>query len=197
VNWGDAKSLDLLQEAYFGLIKAAEKFDPKRGYTFSTYARAWVHRAVSRYYIDTMSVIRVPESSASEIFYYRKHGRARNENVAKWVYACSESASKVYTMTSLDRLALNEEGTPILDCISETQNLTYSSGEKQTFNYDYCHGIMDNLGIDKEMQQLIMSYAKSGNIDSALYSFKVRNKTESRKAIRKNIAMIKEYVGAQ
>jgi hypothetical protein len=100
-------------------------------------------------------------------------------------------------MTSLDRLALNEEGTPILDCISETQNLTYSSGEKQTFNYDYCHGIMDNLGIDKEMQQLIMSYAKSGNIDSALYSFKVRNKTESRKAIRKNIAMIKEYVGAQ
>jgi RNA polymerase sigma factor (sigma-70 family) len=198
VNWGDAKSIDLLQEAFFGLRKAAEKFDPKRGYAFSTYARAWVHRAVSRYHVDTMSTIRVPESSASEIFYYLKHGKARNEKVASWVPGCAESASKAYTMTSIDIPTEQNDGTSNLgETIAEDQSLTHRSGEQQTFNHDYCYSIMNRLGIDEQMQQLVMTYARIGNIDSALYKFKIRNKTEGRKAIRKHVAMIKEYVGAQ
>ena len=43
MNYGDIKTADLLQEAFFGLRKAAEKFDPARGYAFSTYAKAWVY----------------------------------------------------------------------------------------------------------------------------------------------------------
>lgn len=198
VHWGEQKSLDLLQEAFLGLRKAAEMYDPKRGYTFATYARAWVYRFVSRAHIDTMSDIRVPESSASEIFYYMKHGKCRNEKTDAWVAGVVDRAKQAYAMTSLDKLAVEgEEGTALLDSISEEQSLTKRTNQQQTFNHDYCHEVMSQLEIDEETQQIIMTYARIGNLDSALYKFKVKNKKAARETVRGQIKLIKRYVAAQ
>jgi RNA polymerase primary sigma factor len=52
--------LDLLQEGNMGLMKAAEKYDYKRGYKFSTYSTWWIRQAITRAIADYARTIRVP-----------------------------------------------------------------------------------------------------------------------------------------
>ena len=64
--------MDLVQEGSMGLIKAAEKFDYKRGFKFSTYATWWIKQSIVRAISNHSRTIRIPVHMTDKIRLYKK-----------------------------------------------------------------------------------------------------------------------------
>lgn len=123
---------DMIDEGVCGLIKAIDKFDPNRGFKFSTYAFQWIHQAITRFIANNGDIIRVPVHFSDNMNKIRRFENAymvehncdkvSDEITAKELGIELEKIKKYKKATqpcsSLD-VSVDDSETPVLDLVED------------------------------------------------------------------------------
>lgn len=166
---GDAE--DLLQEGFFGLLKAAEDYDPAEGVAFMTYAWQWLRNAMFGSIRATGSAIRLPSHIQEKVWKYRrfiseyqKSTGSSPSDAQTCAVLCIDAAAlakirealKVVTLASIDApLADSDDSLTLGDSLAGTEDLEEDVARR--LDHEQMAGELQRLidRMDPEKQQAL------------------------------------------
>lgn len=167
IHWGDPCTADLLQVGYFGLEDAVRRFDPSRNCKLSTIAVQWIRQRVNRWINSRHNAVYIPENTLRAAF-DMKSGKPVNKRAPRNIDLI-EQAIAVLHLSSLDMtISDGDSSTTLAELIPAP-----SDDEKPTpmeTRLSSLYEVMTKAKIDKITQELMITYARKGRIDSAARS---------------------------